>query len=36
MVVGVPGKIRRIICGEESEGGRCAREDQKKDMWGKE
>ena len=36
MVVGVPGKIRRMICGEKSEGGRCAREYKNKDMWEKE
>ena len=35
MVVGVPGEIRIMICGEKSDGGRCARDDKKKDMWGK-
>ena len=36
MVVGMPGKIRITICGEKSDGGRCAWEDKDNDMWGKE
>ena len=35
-VVSVQGKIRIRIREEKSEGGRCAREDKTKDMWGKE